>query len=71
MIDYAFRFNHINHRMHNKLIIADGAIAVTGGRNISSEYFDASEKFQFTDLDILFYGQAVEACQQCISKFLE
>lgn len=60
VIDYAFRFNHINHRMHNKLIIADGAIAVTGGRNISSEYFDASEKFQFTDLDILFYGQAVE-----------
>ena len=22
-IDYAFRFKHINHRMHNKLIIAD------------------------------------------------
>jgi phosphatidylserine/phosphatidylglycerophosphate/cardiolipin synthase-like enzyme len=31
--------------MHNKLIIADGVIAVTGGRNISSEYFDASSNF--------------------------
>ncbi|WP_436905303.1 phospholipase D family protein [Acinetobacter johnsonii] len=69
VIDYAFRFNHINHRMHNKLIIADGAIAVTGGRNISSEYFDASEKFQFTDLDILFYGQAVEHANSVFLSF--
>ena len=69
VIDYAFRFKHINHRMHNKLIIADGAIAVTGGRNISSEYFDASENFQFTDLDILFYGQAVEQANRVFLDF--
>ena len=31
----------VNHRMHNKLIIADASIAVTGSRNISSEYFEA------------------------------
>lgn len=54
VIDYVFRLKNINHRMHNKLIVADGVIAVTGGRNISREYFDASESFQFTDLDILF-----------------
>lgn len=59
IIDYAFRFKHINQRMHNKLIIADEKTAVTGGRNMSSEYFDAGENFQFTDLDILFYGHAV------------
>ena len=28
VIDYAFRMKNINHRMHNKLIIADGTIAV-------------------------------------------
>jgi len=39
VFDYVFRFKQINRRMHNKLIIADGAIAVTGGRNISREYF--------------------------------
>lgn len=49
--------------MHNKLIIADASIAVTGGRNISSEYFEASSKFQFTDMDILFYGHAVRHAQ--------
>lgn len=69
VIDYIFRFKKINHRMHNKLIIADGAIAVTGGRNISREYFDASDRFQFTDMDILFYGNAVKAANQVFDEF--
>lgn len=69
VIDYIFRFNNINHRMHNKLIVADGSIAVTGGRNISSEYFDASESFQFTDMDILFYGTAVQHANDVFLNF--
>ena len=69
ILDYIFRFKKVNHRMHNKLIIADGVIAVTGGRNISSEYFDASSKFQFTDLDILFYGHTVQHAQEVFNDF--
>ena len=69
IFDYAFRLKHINHRMHNKLIIADGSIAVTGGRNISREYFDASDHFQFTDLDILFYGTAVQEANHLFANF--
>ena len=33
------KFRRLNHRMHNKLFIADGAMAVIGGRNIADEYF--------------------------------
>ena len=69
VMDYLFRAHKINHRMHNKLIIADGAIAVTGGRNISSEYFDASQSFQFSDMDILFYGQAVGHANEVFTQF--
>lgn len=69
VLDYLIRANRINHRMHNKLIIADGAIAVTGGRNISSEYFDASESFQFTDMDILFLGKAVRNANSVFQEF--
>ncbi|OTG80291.1 phospholipase D family protein [Acinetobacter sp. ANC 4648] len=69
VFDYIFRTKLINHRMHNKLIIADGAIAVTGGRNISSEYFDASQSFQFTDMDILFFGTAVHRANDVFSEF--
>ena len=68
-MDYLFRFKQINRRMHNKLIIADGAIAVTGGRNISREYFDASDQFQFTDMDILFYGSAVSQANHVFLEF--
>src|SRR5947199_5989384 len=30
-------FTRLNHRMHNKLFIADGVFALTGGRNIADE----------------------------------
>lgn len=69
VLDYALRMKQINHRMHNKLIIADGAIAVTGGRNISREYFDAGDEFQFTDMDILFFGNAVKSANQIFINF--
>ncbi|TCM66411.1 putative cardiolipin synthase [Acinetobacter calcoaceticus] len=69
VIDYVFRTKQINRRMHNKLIVADGALAVTGGRNISSEYFDASESFQFTDLDVLFFGPVVANANQSFIDF--
>lgn len=68
-VDFLFRPNQVNHRMHNKLIIADNTIAVTGGRNISSEYFDASYQFQFTDLDILFYGTAASQAEKVFQTF--
>lgn len=69
LLDYLFRTKKINRRMHNKLIIADGAIAVTGGRNISREYFDASMHFQFTDLDVLFFGSSVNEANQTFTTF--
>lgn len=69
VVDYLFRLKQVNHRMHNKLIIADGAVAVTGGRNISNEYFDASENFQFADMDIFFAGKSVESANQVFINF--
>ncbi|ENX41503.1 phospholipase D family protein [Acinetobacter sp. NIPH 2100] len=69
VIDYVFRLKQINHRMHNKLTIADASIAVTGGRNISSEYFEASDQFQFSDMDIVFYGKAVDHAEHVFNEF--
>lgn len=48
-----------NHRMHNKLWIADGRIALVGGRNIGDEYFGAHGGFNFDDLGVLLAGAAV------------
>ena len=49
-------FGRLNHRMHNKLFIADGAMAVVGGRNIGDEYFLRDAGANFIDLDMLVVG---------------
>ena len=50
---------HINRRMHNKLLVADNSLAITGGRNVADEYFMLSESSNFVDIDMLVSGQAV------------
>src|SRR2546423_8783107 len=52
-------FGRLNHRMHNKLFIADGAMAVMGGRNIADEYFARSATSNFVDMDVLVVGNVV------------
>ncbi|MEJ8850951.1 phospholipase D family protein [Variovorax rhizosphaerae] len=52
-------FSRLNHRMHNKLLIADGAFAIAGGRNIADEYFFSSKGGNFVDFDLLVAGEAV------------
>jgi phosphatidylserine/phosphatidylglycerophosphate/cardiolipin synthase-like enzyme len=42
--------------MHNKLFIADGAMAVAGGRNIGDEYFMAHQGANYIDLDVFAVG---------------
>jgi cardiolipin synthase C len=54
-----FDFSRLNHRMHNKLMVFDERIGVTGGRNISNEYYDWNTKFNFIDRDVLVIGKAV------------
>ncbi len=49
----------VNHRMHNKLFIADGALAVAGGRNMADEYFFHSREGNFIDFDLLVAGPVV------------
>ena len=52
----AFDFPRLNRRMHNKLLVVDGAWAVAGGRNIADEYFFASKGGNFLDFDLLVAG---------------
>ena len=44
-------WKRVNHRMHNKLFVADGAMAVMGGRNVANEYFLRSKLDNFIDID--------------------
>jgi putative cardiolipin synthase len=55
----AHEFSRVNRRMHNKLLIADGAMTVTGGRNIANEYFMRNDQANFVDLDTFATGPLV------------
>ena len=54
-----FDYRRVNRRMHNKLMIADGVMAVAGGRNIADEYFMRSESENFVDMDAFIAGALV------------
>lgn len=49
----------LDHRMHNKLMIADGALAIVGGRNIADAYFGRDAVANFIDLDAVAAGRVV------------
>jgi putative cardiolipin synthase len=53
-------FSRLNHRMHNKLFIADGVMAVAGGRNIADEYFLRAADSHFVDIDAFVMGRVVD-----------
>ncbi len=56
-------------RMHNKAIIADRAVAITGGRNLGDEYFDAHKEFSFRDIDVLSLGPVAEDIAKSFDEF--
>lgn len=45
-----------HRRMHNKLWVTDGCVAIVGGRNLGDEYFDAEPELNFADIDLLGAG---------------
>ena len=62
-------FDRINRRMHNKLIVADGRVALAGGRNIGDDYFMRSSVANFIDLDILATGPVVAELVDLFDRF--
>ncbi|KQU87811.1 phospholipase [Variovorax sp. Root318D1] len=59
----------LNHRMHNKLFIADGVMAVVGGRNIADEYFVLSEAQNFIDMDALVVGKVLPQLESIFDAY--
>ena len=68
-LEAAGSFQRINRRAHNKSWIADGRLAITGGRNVGDEYFMASADANFQDLDLLVAGPAASALEQAFDAY--
>ncbi|MGZ5608077.1 MAG: phospholipase D-like domain-containing protein [Methylobacter sp.] len=59
----------LDYRMHNKLFIADNAVALIGGRNIGDEYFQVDPDSQLGDDDVFTVGPMVKKLSQSFDEF--
>ncbi len=60
VLEYLGNIEQLNHRMHNKLIVADNRFVIVGGRNIGNEYFGLNPKQNFTDFDVVAFGAVAQ-----------
>jgi putative cardiolipin synthase len=70
-LDFLGDFGRINHRMHNKVMIADNAISIVGGRNIGDHYFQVDADANFRDLDIAVGGPLVHEISGVFDYFFD
>lgn len=59
----------INQRMHNKLFLVDGVLAMTGGRNYDNHYYNLSTSYNFKDRDVMVIGPIIQDAQESFERF--
>ena len=62
-------FQQMNHRMHNKLFVADNRFAIFGGRNVADEYFMGHREANFIDMDLLATGSVVDELSTVFDRY--
>ena len=68
-LDFLVDFRRMNRRMHNKLMVADNAAAIVGGRNIGDHYYGVNTVANFRDLDVLAVGPVVPDLSGVFDRF--
>ncbi|MGH8077410.1 MAG: phospholipase D-like domain-containing protein, partial [Lysobacter sp.] len=53
-------WRRLNQRMHTKVLLIDGAVGITGGRNYQDDYYDWDDEYNFRDRDVLIAGPAAQ-----------
>jgi len=69
LLSFIASLQRLHRRMHNKLWLADGELAITGGRNLGDEYYGASSELNFSDLDLLVRGPMVAQMQASFEQY--
>lgn len=67
--EFFLNFKQLNRRMHNKLFIVDGQMAIVGGRNIGNPYFGLSKTYNFRDLDVMTTGPVTRELSQAFDEY--
>jgi cardiolipin synthase C len=67
--EFLFNKSRLDYRMHNKLMVADNAVAIIGGRNIGDQYFQIDPQSQFGDDDLVVAGSIVQRLSGVFDEF--
>ena len=62
-------FMQFNQRMHNKLVLVDDSIGITGGRNYQDRYFNWDDHFDYIDRDVMIGGPAARQMAASFALF--
>ena len=62
-------FRGVYQRMHDKTLIVDDIVGITGGRNMADEYFSYDADYNFRDRDALLLGEAVKTMSANFESF--
>lgn len=62
-------FKGVNQRMHSKVMLFDGAVLITGGRNIENAYFDHATELNYRDRDVVVAGPAAREAARMFEAF--
>ncbi|MBT8056961.1 MAG: phospholipase D family protein [Gammaproteobacteria bacterium] len=64
-------FRRVNQRMHNKLLVVDELVGVTGGRNVADRYYDFDTNYEFKDRDVIVFGGTASEMHESFDWFWE
>ena len=62
-------FRGLNQRMHDKTLVMDGKVVITGGRNMAAEYYDYNHEYNFRDRDVLLLGEVARDVGASFERF--
>jgi len=62
-------FWRFNQRMHDKMLLVDGAIGIVGGRNYENRYYDWDGEFDYRDRDLLAAGPVGASMRNSFNAF--
>ncbi|GAB2628161.1 phospholipase D family protein [Novilysobacter erysipheiresistens] len=62
-------WRQLNQRMHTKVLLVDGGVGITGGRNYQDDYYDWDDEYNFRDRDVLVAGPVARAMASDFEQF--
>jgi len=68
-LEFLLALPRLDYRMHNKLFVADNAVALIGGRNIGDAYFQVEPQAQVADDDVFVAGPMVRELSASFDEY--